>query len=63
MEQGSLVVFQFTQVACTNFIYPQRPDGHPAALIVSLCLSDGHQKAEHTTKSKGRSYLKNKPLL
>ena len=62
MEQCSLIVFQFTQVACTDFIYPQRPDGRPAVLIVSLRLPDGHQKAEHTTKSKGQIYLENKPL-
>ena len=62
LEQGSPIVFQFTQVACTDVIYPQRPDDRPTALIVSLCLPDGHQKAEHTTKSKGQIYLENKPL-
>ena len=62
MEQGSLIVFQFTQVACRYFIYPQRPDDRPAALIFSFCLPDGHQKAEHTTKLQGQIYLENKPL-
>ena len=62
MGQGSPIVFEFTQVACTDVIYPQSPDDRPIALIVSLCLPDGHQKAENTTKLKGHIYLENKPF-
>ena len=36
MEQGSLVVFQFTQVSCRDFINPQRPDDRPAA--INFCI-------------------------
>ena len=62
MEQGSLTVFQFTQVACTDFIYPQRPDDRPTALIFSSCLPDRHQKADYTTNSQGQIDLENKPF-
>ena len=56
-------MFQFRQVACTDFIRPQRPDDRPAAFIISFCLPDGHQKAEQTTKSQGQIYLKNGSLF
>ena len=55
-------MFHFTQVACRDFINPQRPDDRPAALTFSFWLPDGHQKVEHTTKSQGQIYLENKPL-
>ena len=61
-EQGSLVVFRLLQVPCTDFIYPQRPHNRPAALIFSFCLLDRHQKAEHTARSQGQIYLRNKPF-
>ena len=50
MEQRSLVVFQFTQVAYATFTCPQRPEDRPAALMVSFRLPNGHWNAEPTTK-------------
>ena len=62
-EQGSLIVFQFTQVPCTDCVYLQRPDDRPAALFFSFCLPDGHQKAEHTAKSQGQIYPRKQTIL
>ena len=45
MEQGSLVVFQFTQVAHRDFINPQRPNDRPAALTFHSGYPDEHQNA------------------
>ena len=63
MEQCSLVVFQFTQVASTDFICPQRPDGRPAAWIVSLCLPDGHQIDRTYHKIKGSNLPRKQTTL